>query len=79
MEIAPSGLQMLDEVGGAAEEDGVAMVDEGMADGGGEVGLADAAGTEQQDVAAVADPAIAALDDDGFTPWHPKPPARPKD
>ena len=42
-EIAPGGLQFLDEIGGSGEEHAIAMVDEAGADGGGDMGLAGAA------------------------------------
>ncbi len=67
LQIATGCLEVLDQIGGAAEQDGVAAVDQGMAEGGGEVGLADAAGAEQQDVAAAAEPAVTA--GERVEPW----------
>ena len=58
-EIAPGLLQLLNQVGGSGEEHAVAFLDEGQADGGAKMRLAHAWWAEQQNVAALSDPAIA--------------------
>ena len=58
-EIAPGLLQLLSQVGGSCEEHAVAFLDKGQADGRAEMRLADAGRTEQQNVAALSDPAVA--------------------
>lgn len=58
-EIAASRLQVLHQIGRAGIEDRVSPINEAMPDGGREVRLADAAGAEDQQVAAGVDPSIA--------------------
>src|SRR3546814_6408035 len=57
-EVAARGLELLDHVGGGAEQDAPPRVDEGMANGGNCVRLAGPALAEQQQVAAVLDPVV---------------------
>src|SRR3546814_2792454 len=57
-EVAARGLELLDYVGGGAEQDAPPRVDEGMANGGNCVRLAGPALAEQQQVAAVLDPVV---------------------
>jgi hypothetical protein len=57
-EFLPCRLQLLDEVGGAREQHAVAGVDRRVAEGCGEMRLADAGRSEQQDVGALSDPAL---------------------
>lgn len=58
-EIAPRRLKLLHEIGGPAEEDALALVDEGRADRGCEMRLAGAAGAEDQEITALLDPGVA--------------------
>src|SRR5260370_39291386 len=58
-EVAPCRLEFLHEVGGAGEEHPLALVDEGGAEGGRQMGLAGAAGAEDQEIAALLDPGVA--------------------
>jgi hypothetical protein len=57
-EVLAGGLQALDEVGGAGEQDAEAVVDEGVAEGGGKMALAGAGRAEQQDIAPRLEPAV---------------------
>ena len=58
-ELAPGDLQLLDEIGGAGEQHAPAVLDEGEADGSGEMALAAAGRAEQQQVGAFLEPAVA--------------------
>ena len=51
--------RLLDEVGGAGEEDAPAVLDEGEADGGGKMALAAAGRPEQEQVGALGEPGVA--------------------
>jgi hypothetical protein len=53
------GLQALHQVGGPGEQHAVAILDQGTADGGGDVGLAGARRAEQQQVGTLVEPGIA--------------------
>jgi hypothetical protein len=55
-EVAAGGLEMLEEVGDALEAGAVAVGDEVVGDGGGEVGRSDAVGAEDEEVVGLLDP-----------------------
>ena len=61
-EITARLLELLDQIGGAAEEDAVAVLDQRQPDRGSQMRLADPRRAEQQDVAALSDPAVAGGD-----------------
>ncbi len=58
LEMALSNPHFLDEAGSSGEERLEALAHEREADGGGEVALADAGGTEDEEVGSIADPAV---------------------
>ncbi len=62
VEFAARDLQLLDEIGGAGEEDAPAILDEGEADGRGEMALAAAGRPEQEQVGAFVEPGVAGGD-----------------
>jgi hypothetical protein len=59
LEVAAGGLEMLEEVGDALEAGAVAVGDEVVGDGGGEVGLADTVWSEDEEVVGLLDPVAA--------------------
>ena len=61
-EFAPRDLELLDEIGGAGEEHPPAILDEGEADGRGEMALSAAGRAEQEQVGALLEPAVAGGD-----------------
>ena len=61
-ELAAGDLELLDEVGGAGEEDAPAVLDEGEADGRGQVALSAAGRPEEEQVGALGEPGVAGGD-----------------
>ncbi|MGY2933024.1 hypothetical protein ACVWZ6_002626 [Bradyrhizobium sp. GM6.1] len=59
IELTPRHLELLDEIGGAGEEDAPSVLDKGQADGCRQVTLAAAGRAEQQQIGALAEPTIA--------------------
>ncbi len=57
-EFLPCALQLLGEIGGSCEEDAVSVVDEGEADGGGEMGFAGAGRAEGEAIDALFEPTV---------------------
>ena len=64
LEVTARLLKFLDQIGGAAEEDAIALLDKRQPDGRPEMRLAHAWRAEQQDVAALSDPAVTSSDGD---------------
>ena len=58
-EFAAGELELLDEVGGAGEQDAPSVLDEGQADGGGEMALSAAGRAEEQQIGALVEPGVA--------------------
>ena len=58
-EVASGALHVLHEVGGSREEDAVSVFDEGASERGSEVALAGAGGSEEEEVGASGEPAVA--------------------
>jgi hypothetical protein len=58
-ELAPSDLELLDQIGGAGKEHAPAVLDEPEADGGGEMRFPTARGTKHEQVVALLEPAVA--------------------
>ena len=64
VEFAPRDLELLDEIGGAGEQDAPSVLDQGEADGCGEMALAAAGWAEQEQIGALANqlsPAVSAM------------------
>ena len=59
VELAPRHLEFLDEIGGPSEEDTPSVLDQGQADGCRQMTLAAAGRAEQQQIGALAQPAVA--------------------
>ena len=59
IELATRHLELLDEIGGAGEEHAPSVLDQGEADGGREMALSAAGRAEQEQIGALAQPAVA--------------------
>jgi len=77
-EFAAGDLELLDEIGGATEQDAPAVLDQGEADGGGEMRLSPA-GRAEQEIGALVEPAVAGAEGEDIqglavvdTRWTPR-------